>query len=30
MEPRDAGKMRIEGRDHIIGDGDVIRFRYNL
>ena len=27
---RDAGKMRVEGRDHIIRDGDVIRFRYNL
>ncbi|HUT50085.1 MAG TPA: redox-regulated ATPase YchF [Alphaproteobacteria bacterium] len=27
---RDAGKMRSEGRDYIIKDGDVILFRFNV
>ena len=27
---RDAGKMRQEGRDYPVADGDVIRFRFNL
>ncbi len=27
---RDAGKLRVEGRDHPVVDGEVIRFRYNL
>lgn len=25
-----AGRMRIEGRDAIIGDGDVVHFRFNV
>lgn len=27
---RDAGKLRIEGRDYIVADGDLIRFRFNV
>ncbi|MDA0241071.1 MAG: redox-regulated ATPase YchF [Proteobacteria bacterium] len=27
---RDAGKMRAEGRDYIVKDGDVILFRFNV
>ncbi len=27
---RDAGKMRLEGRDYVVRDGDVLRFRFNV
>jgi GTP-binding protein YchF len=27
---RDAGKLRIEGRDYIVKDGDVLLFRFNV
>jgi GTP-binding protein YchF len=27
---KDAGKMRLEGRDYAVRDGDVIRFRFNV
>src|SRR5688572_11669511 len=27
---RDAGKLRLEGRDYALRDGDVIRFRFNV
>ncbi len=27
---RDAGKLRVEGSDYIIEDGDVLHFRFNL
>ena len=27
---RDAGKMRSEGKDYVVKDGDVIRFRFNV
>jgi ribosome-binding ATPase YchF (GTP1/OBG family) len=26
---RDAGKFRLEGKDYIIADGDVMHFRFN-
>ena len=26
---RDAGKMRLEGKDYIVADGDVLLFRFN-
>lgn len=26
---REAGKLRIEGRDYLVSEGDVIRFRFN-
>lgn len=27
---REAGKVRLEGRDYIVADGDVILFRFNI
>ena len=27
---RDAGKLRIEGKDYTVADGDVIEFRFNV
>jgi hypothetical protein len=27
---REAGKMRSEGKDYVVKDGDVIRFRFNV
>lgn len=27
---KDAGKMRLEGKDYIVADGDVIHFRFNV
>jgi len=27
---REAGKLRVEGRDYIIQDGDVVNFRFNV
>ena len=27
---KDAGKMRVEGRDYIVRDGDVLLFRFNV
>ncbi len=27
---KDAGKMRLEGKDYIVADGDVMHFRFNI
>ncbi len=27
---RDAGKLHVEGKDYIVGDGDVMHFRFNV
>ncbi len=27
---KEAGKMRVEGRDYVVRDGDVLRFRFNV
>jgi GTP-binding protein YchF len=27
---REAGKLRIEGRDYVVQDGDVVHFRFNV
>lgn len=27
---RDAGRLRIEGRDYVVRDGDVLLFRFNV
>ena len=28
--PRDAGKLRIEGKDYEVVDGDVVEIRFNV
>ena len=27
---KDAGRMRVEGSDYIVKDGDVFHFRFNV
>ncbi|HEX5320847.1 MAG TPA: DUF933 domain-containing protein, partial [Stellaceae bacterium] len=27
---KDAGKMRLEGSEYVVHDGDVMHFRFNL
>jgi hypothetical protein len=27
---KEAGKWRLEGRDYLIQDGDVVHFRFNV
>ena len=27
---KEAGKLRVEGKDYIVRDGDVIHFRFNV
>ena len=27
---KEAGKMRLEGRDYLVQDGDVFHFRFNV
>ena len=27
---REAGKLRLEGRDYVMQDGDVVHFRFNV
>ena len=27
---KDAGKWRLEGKDYLVADGDVIHFRFNV
>jgi GTP-binding protein YchF len=27
---KDAGRMRVEGRDYVVADGDVVHFRFNV
>jgi ribosome-binding ATPase YchF (GTP1/OBG family) len=27
---KEAGKMRLEGKDYLVKDGDVIYFRFNV
>ncbi|MCL4553769.1 MAG: DUF933 domain-containing protein, partial [Actinobacteria bacterium] len=27
---REAGKLRIEGKEYVVADGDVIHFRFNV
>jgi len=26
---RDAGRLRLEGKDYVVADGDVMHFRFN-
>ena len=27
---REAGKLRIEGKEYVVHDGDVVEFRFNV
>ncbi|WP_276965678.1 DUF933 domain-containing protein, partial [Metallibacterium scheffleri] len=27
---RDAGRLRLEGKDYIVQEGDVLHFRFNV
>jgi len=27
---REAGRLRLEGKDYVVQDGDVIHFRFNV
>jgi len=27
---KEAGKLRVEGKDYIVQDGDVLHFRFNV
>jgi hypothetical protein len=27
---REAGKMRVEGKEYVVGDGDVMHFKFNV
>ena len=27
---KDAGKLRIEGKDYVVQDGDIMHFRFNV
>jgi ribosome-binding ATPase YchF (GTP1/OBG family) len=27
---KEAGRMRLEGRDYVVKDGDVMHFRFNV
>ena len=27
---RDAGVLRIEGKDYVVADGDIVNFRFNI
>jgi ribosome-binding ATPase YchF (GTP1/OBG family) len=29
-EAKAAGKVRIEGKDYVMSDGDVVEFRFNV
>ena len=30
LEARSAGKVRMEGKDYVMEDGDVVEFRFNV
>jgi hypothetical protein len=30
VEARARGKVRIEGKDYVMQDGDVVEFRFNV
>ena len=27
---KEAGKLRLEGKDYVVQDGDIIKFRFNV
>ena len=30
VKAKEAGKMRLEGKEYIVQDGDVMHFRFNV
>ena len=30
QQAKDAGKWRLEGKEYIVADGDVVHFRFNV
>jgi hypothetical protein len=30
QKSKEAGKMRLEGKDYVVKDGDVMHFRFNV
>ena len=30
QKAKEAGKLRLEGKDYILQDGDVVHFRFNV
>jgi hypothetical protein len=30
LRAREAGKVRMEGKDYVMQDGDVVEFRFNV
>jgi len=30
LKVKEAGKMRIEGKEYVVQDGDVMHFRFNV
>ena len=30
VKVREAGKLKIEGKDYILNDGDIMHFRFNV
>jgi len=30
VKVREAGKLRVEGKEYVVQDGDVMEFRFNV
>ena len=30
IKVKEAGKMRLEGKDYVVSDGDIMHFRFNI
>ena len=30
QQAKDAGKWRLEGKEYVVADGDVVHFRFNV
>ena len=30
LKAKEAGKVRVEGKDYVMADGDVVEFRFNV
>ena len=29
LKSKESGKMRLEGKDYVVNDGDILNFRFN-